>query len=87
MFTALAGNSPEATATRVWPLIGHLDQYWTQRHAGWVEFELGQVAEPMALAVAAERRRCRRGESDASLATIEAAIAKIQRHGGLTGLS
>jgi hypothetical protein len=87
MFTALAGNSPEATATRVWPLIDHLGQYWTQRHAGWVEFELGKVAEPIAAAVAAERKRCRRGESDVSSATIEAAIAKIQRNGGLTELS
>ncbi len=86
MFTALAGNSPAATATRVWPLIDHLDQYWTQRHAGWVEFDLGKVAQPIAAAVTAERERCQRGESDVSSATIETAIAKIQRNGGLTEL-
>ncbi len=87
MFTALAGNSPAATATRVWPLIDHLGQYWSQRHAGWVEFELGKVAQPIAAAVTAERDRCRRGESDVSSATIEVAIAKIQGNGGLTELN
>lgn len=87
MFTALAGNSPAATATRVWPLIDHLDQYWTQRHAGWLDFDLGQVAQPIAAAVSAERKRCQRGEGDVSAATIEGAIIKIQRNGGLTELA
>jgi len=86
MFTALAGNSPAAAATRVWPLIDHLSQYWTQRHAGWLDFELGPVAKPIAAAVSAERDRCRRGESDVDPSTIELAISQIQRNGGLTEL-
>ena len=54
--------------------------------AGWVEFDLGKVARPIAAAVVAERERCTRGESDVSAATMETAIAKIQANGGLTEL-
>jgi len=86
MFRALAGNSAAATATRVWPLIDHLGQFWTQRHAGWLDFDLGQVAEPIAAAVTAERDRCRRGEGEVDLSVIELAITLIQANGGLSEL-
>lgn len=87
MFSSLVGNSPASTATRIWPLIDHLDQYWTQRHGGWLEFELGRVVGPMATAVDVERGRCRRGESDVDFNTMEMAIRKIQRNGGLSELA
>jgi hypothetical protein len=87
MFSSLVGNSPAATATRIWPLIDHLGEYWTQRHGGWLQFELGRVAEPIAAAVEVERGRCRRGESDVDFNTIEMAIRKIQRNGGLSELA
>lgn len=87
MFSSLVGNSPAATATRVWPLTDHLGQYWAQRHGGWLQFELGRIAEPIAAAVDAERGRCRRGESDVDFNTIEMAIRQIQRNGGLTELA
>ena len=65
----------------------YLGQYWAQRHGGWLQFELGRIAEPIAAAVDAERGRCRRGESDVDFNTIEMAIRQIQRNGGLTELA
>lgn len=87
MFSSLVGNSPAATASRIWPLIDHLGQYWTQRHGGWLEFDLGRVVGPIAVAVGVERGRCRRGESDVDVTTIELAVRKIQRNGGLSELA
>ena len=87
MFSSLVGNSPAATATRIWPLIDHLSQYWMQRHGGWLQFELGRVVGPLATAVDAERGRCRRGESDVDFNTIEMTIRKIQHNGGLSELA
>ena len=87
MFSSLVGNSPASTATRIWPLIDHLGEYWAQRHGGWLQFDLGRIAGPMAAAVDTERGRCRRGESDVDFNTIEMAIRKIQRNGGLSELA
>ncbi len=87
MFSSLVGNSPAAAAERVWPLLDHLQQYWSNRHDGWLVFELGPVAKPIAEAVAAERERCRRGESDVNLRTIDAMIKQIKARGGLSELS
>ncbi len=86
MFSSLVGNSPAAAAERVGPLLDHLQQYWINRHDGWIEFELGPVAKPIAQAVAAERERCRRDEGDVDLRAIDMTIKHIQARGGLSEL-